>query len=129
MPPSIFYRKGKLEDLSQLRISQELSATTESIEFNTLGAGHEFWIAVDEKTIIGLTVLGRAGSSEFRIMYLQVASSHKGKGVGSGLIQAVLAYYPGSGFSVIPFEGTEEFYKRLGFVKVGQWEMRKQPEK
>lgn len=127
MPPSIVYRRGRLEDLSQLEISQGLSATSESIEFNVLGMGHELWIAVEGDSIIAFSVLGRPGSNEFKIMYLEVAPLQKNRGVGSGLIQAILTNHPSSEFSVIPFEGTEEFYRRLGFEKVGQWEMRKPP--
>jgi predicted N-acetyltransferase YhbS len=84
-------------------------------------------MAVEGKVIVAFTVLGRVGLKEFKIMYLQVTPFHKGHGVGSGLIQAILAHYPSSEFSVIPFEGTEEFYKRLGFEKVDQWEMRRRP--
>ncbi len=111
--------------MSALKISDALSATKESIEFNVLGMGHELWIAVEGNSIIGLSVLGRPGSSEFKILYLEVAPSQKNRGVGSGLIRAMLANHPGSEFSVIPFDGTEEFYRRLGFERVSQWEMRR----
>ena len=123
----IDYRKGSLKDLSTLKISGGLTATKESIEFNVLGMGHELWIAVEGDSIIGLSVLGRPGSNEFKIMYLEVAPLQKNRGVGSGLIQAMLANHPSGEFSVVPFEGTEEFYRRLGFEKVGQLEMRKPP--
>jgi GNAT superfamily N-acetyltransferase len=125
MPLSIVYRRASLEDLSRLQISEGLSATAKSIEFNVLGVGHEFWIAIEEGMIIVLTVLSRSGMKEFIIVYLEVAPSHKSHGVGTGLIQAVLAHYPQSNFSVIPFDGTEEFYKRLGFETAKNWEMRK----
>jgi N-acetylglutamate synthase-like GNAT family acetyltransferase len=125
MPISIVYRKGGLEDLSRLRISEGLSATAQSIEFNVLGMGHEFWIGVQEGTIIGLTVLSRSSMKGFMIVYLEVAPSQKGHGVGTGLVQAILEHYPQSEFSVIPFEGTAEFYKRLGFESANNWEMRK----
>jgi len=125
MPFSIVYRKGRLEDLSKLRISEGLSASAQSIEFNVLGMGHEFWIAVEEGMIIGLTVVSRSSMKEFIIVYLEVTRSHKGHGVGTSLIQAILDHYPQSEFSVIPFDGTEEFYKRLGFESVKKWEMRK----
>lgn len=87
--------------------------------------GHEFWIAVEEDTIIGLTVLSRSSMKEFIIVYLEITPSHKSHGVGTGLIQAILDQYPKSEFSVIPFDGTEEFYKRLGFESTKDWEMRK----
>jgi N-acetylglutamate synthase-like GNAT family acetyltransferase len=125
MPLSIVYRRGSLEDLSRLHISEGLSASAQSIEFNVLGMGHEFWVAVEEGMIIGLTVLSRSSMKELMIVYLEVAPSHKSQGVGTGLIQAILDHYPQSEFSVIPFDGTEEFYKRLGFELAKNWEMRK----
>lgn len=125
MPLSIVYHKGELEDLSGLQISSELSATSKSIEFNVVGMGHEFWIAVEANVIIGMIVLGRESPNQLRIMYVEVAPSHKGQGVGSSLIQAILSQYPNSEFSVIPFEGTFDFYRKLGFNRVNQWEMRK----
>ncbi len=124
MPRSFLYRKGKLEDLSRLRISLGLSATSEGIEFNVLGMGHEFWVALEENTIVAITVIGRTASNELTIMYLQVADSHKGLGVGTTLLKAVIGGYPGDEFVVIPFEGTAEFYRRLGFEKKDGWEMR-----
>jgi len=127
MPSPITYRKGKLEDLSKLHFAEGLSATTESIEFNVLGMGHEFWVAVQGKAIIGLTVLGRTSPNEFKIMYLQVTPSRKSHGIGSALLRAVMENYPNCVFSVIPFEGTDDFYHRLGFEKVNQWEMRRRP--
>ncbi len=127
MSVQIDYRKGNLKDLSALEIFDGLSATKESIEFNVLGMGHELWIAVEGNSIIGLSVLGRPGSNKFKIMYLEVAPSKKNRGVGSGLIQVMLASNPGSEFSVVPFKGTKEFYRRLGFEKVSRWEMRKPP--
>jgi ribosomal protein S18 acetylase RimI-like enzyme len=125
MRSPIIYRKGKLEDLSEMHFARGLSATTNSIEFNVLGTGHEFWMAVQGKAIVGLTVLGRTSPNEFKIMYLQVAPSRKSHGIGSALLRAVTECYADCEFSVIPFEGTEDFYRRLGFEKVNQWEMRK----
>ncbi len=86
---------------------------------------HELWIAVVGKVILGFTMLGRADREGFKIMYLEVAPPQKSRGVGSGLIQAVLAHYPNSEFPAIPFEGTEDFYRRLGFEKVSKCEMRR----
>jgi N-acetylglutamate synthase-like GNAT family acetyltransferase len=125
LPVPTVYRKGELKDLSNLRISRELSATSKSIEFNVVGMGHEFWIAVQDQIIIGMIVLGRESPNQLRIMYVEVAPSHKGQGVGSSLVQAILSQYPDNEFSVIPFEGTADFYRKLGFNPVNQWEMRK----
>jgi GNAT superfamily N-acetyltransferase len=123
----MFYRRGKLEDLSKYRFAKGLSAKTESIEFNIVGIGHEFWIAVEDDKIVGLTVLGRTGSNQLTIMYLQVADAFKNHGVGSAMIRKIVDEYPKTEFVVVPFGGTEEFYERLGFKMGEHWEMRKRP--
>ena len=127
MTSNIAYRRGSLEDLTELRLARDLSVTPESIEFNVVGSGHEFWIAVENNEIIGLTVLGRPALAEHTILYLHVSDSNKSKGVGSALIKAVIDTFPESEFAVVPFDGTEEFYQRLGFKRTTQWEMRRPP--
>lgn len=127
MRPQVIYRRGNLEDLSKLRFAEGLSVTKESIEFNVLGMGHEFWIAIEGDTIVGLTVMGRTTKNHLTFMYLHVAKTYKSQGFGSSLLRAVIENYPGSEFTVIPFDGTEDFYSRLGFEKTTQWEMRRRP--
>lgn len=104
-----------------------MAVTSAAVEFNVVGMGHEFWIAVENNTVVGLTVLARATATQRTILYLHVSDSHKNLGIGSALLRTVLETYPESEFSVIPFEGTEEFYRRLGFTRSGRWEMRKTP--
>lgn len=127
MTPTIVYRRGSLEDLIKLRLARDLSVTPESIEFNVIGAGHEFWIAIEDDEIVGLTVLGRTTPTLHTILYLHVSTSHKSKGVGSALIKAAIESYPENEFAVVPFDGTEEFYRRLGFFETKKWEMRRSP--
>jgi N-acetylglutamate synthase-like GNAT family acetyltransferase len=127
MSPAITYRRGNLEDLSKLKFSSNMDVTAEKIEFNVVGMGHEFWIAVEGGTIVGLTVLARTTATQHTILYLHVSDSRKNLGIGSALVQTILENYPQSEFSVIPFEGTEEFYRRLGFTSSSKWEMRKTP--
>jgi len=124
-PMSITYRRGKLEDLQCFRFSEDLGIAAESIEFNVVGMSHEFWIAVEDNTILAITVLGRATSNEFTVMYLRVANSRKGDGIGSSLIRTILDAYSSSEISVVPFAGTEQFYERLGFKRTTCWEMRR----
>jgi GNAT superfamily N-acetyltransferase len=127
MIPAVVYQRGGLEDLGILKFARDLSVTPESIEFNVIGAGHEFWIVIEEDRIVGLTVLGRTTPTLHTILYLHVSTSHKSKGVGSALIKTVLESYPESEFAVVPFDGTEEFYRRLGFSDTRKWEMRRSP--
>lgn len=37
----------------------------------------------------------------------------------------ILEEYVGHCFSMIPFEGTEDFYEHLGFSRVSRWDMRR----
>jgi hypothetical protein len=55
----IEYRKGGLKDVSKLKFAEGLSVLGESAEFNMLGMGHEFWVAVQADAVIGIIVLGR----------------------------------------------------------------------
>lgn len=119
------YRRGNLEDLRTLHFSKDLGITAESIEFNVLGMSHEFWIAVEEMNILAITVLGRAGSKGFTVIYLRVAESMKGSGIGTSLMRTILETYPSADISVVPFAGTEPFYERLDFKKSSKWEMRR----
>jgi predicted N-acetyltransferase YhbS len=87
--------------------------------------GHLLWIAVEESTIIGLVALGRNAPNLMAILHLQVSESHKNSGIGSALIKAVIAGHPVCEFVAIPFEGTEEFYARLRFIKAERRKMRR----
>jgi predicted N-acetyltransferase YhbS len=78
-------------------------------------------------TVVALMVLARTTSIRRTILYLHVSDEHKKLGIGSALIRTVLETYPESEFSVIPFDGTEDFYRQLGFTSNGRWEMRKPP--
>ena len=123
----IEYRKGTLNDVSKLRFAEGLSVSGESIEFNVLGMGHEYWVAVESDTVVGMIVLGKGRQYELRVMHLEVAPARKNEGVGSCLLQSMIDNYPEYKIYVIPFEGTGDFYSRLGFLKVGRWEMRREP--
>jgi N-acetylglutamate synthase-like GNAT family acetyltransferase len=120
-------RKGSLKDVSKLKFAEGLSVSGESVEFNVIGMGHEYWVAVQADTVVAIIVLGKASQCELRIMHLEVSPARKNEGVGSALIQAVIQNYPDCTLSVVPFEGTEDFYSRLGFLKVSRWEMCRQP--
>jgi len=118
---SITCRRGNVRDIAKLLIADDLELKAESIEFN-VGIGHEFWIAVEENRILAVMVLRRRLDA-FNILYIRVARSRVGQGIGSSLVQAVLKAHPACEFSVIPFTGTEGFYHKLGFKNVRGWEM------
>ena len=104
-----------------------MSVTAEGLEFNVLGVGHEFWIAQQGDLAIGVAVVAKESESNIRVLHLEVAPVRKKEGVGSGLLRAVIENYPLSTVWVTPFEGTGDFYGRLGFVRAGRWEMKREP--
>lgn len=125
MVSPITYRRGSLDDLFKLRFAPDLLLTPEAVEFNVVGMGHEFWIAIEADMILSLIVLGRTTATQRTILYLHVSASHENRGIGSALLRSVIESYGDSEFVVIPFDGTEEFYHKLGFVKTDRWEMRR----
>jgi len=127
---TVQYRKGMFGDLTSLGFDDGLSLKAESIEFNVLGLGHEFWIAVQGGVVIGLGVLAKEDydGDNFLILHLEVAPSRKNEGIGSALLKAILKANPKSSLSVIPFGGTQDFYQSSGFQWVSRWEMRRGPE-
>ena len=127
MPAQIIYRQANLDDLSKFNFADELSVTSDSIEFNILGMGHELWIAVENTTIVGFTVLAKMATNQRTVAYVKVADSYTSRGIGAALLQAAMESHPESEYIVVPFEGTEEFYRHLGFERSGQWEMRREP--
>ena len=116
-----------MEDLRSLKIDGGLSVTAESMEFNVLGAGHEFWIAVRWGIVVACAVLAEEKPDFLRILHLEVTPMQRNKGVGSSLLKVIIKEQPERGLLVVPFDGTEEFYKQLGFVPVGRWEMKLAP--
>jgi GNAT superfamily N-acetyltransferase len=121
------YRKGKLDDLASLRFEDGMSVSAKSLEFNVFGVGHELWIAIQSEVIIAIAVLAEENQDNVRILRLEVAPSRKKEGVGSALLRAVMLEYPQRAISVVPSDGTEEFYKQLGFLHDGRWRMRLKP--
>ncbi len=120
----LVYRRGKLDDLSKLMFSADLSIQTDSIEHNIIGMGHEFWIGIDRETIVAICVIERNMPNLVTVMYLRVSESYKNAGVGSALLETIMENYPETEFKVIPLEGTHEFYELIGFERTSRWEMR-----
>jgi len=83
-----------------------------------------FVIAKDGDRIIGM---GRAISDGVSDAYIQdvvTLSSHRGKGIGKGLIRTMLTYLSGKGLSwvgLISEPGAEHFYESLNFEKMDNY--------
>jgi N-acetylglutamate synthase-like GNAT family acetyltransferase len=122
---TVQYRRGKLHDLKSLKFEDGLPITAESMEFNVLGMGHEFWVAVQAGVITALAVLAQEDDDNIRILHLEMAPSRKNEGFGSALLKAVTKECSQCRLSVIPFDGAEGFYEHLGFTRVSRWEMRR----
>ena len=60
-------------------------------------------------------------------MYLRLATSRRGQGVGSGLLRTLLEVFLDAEFRAILFGGTEDPYNRLGFSKSGGWDTHLSP--
>jgi N-acetylglutamate synthase-like GNAT family acetyltransferase len=116
---------GVLDDLVTLRF-EGLSLSAENVEFNVLAVGHEFWVAVQNGTVIGLAVLAKSNHN-LRILHLEVSPSRKNEGIGSGLLRTIMGCYPQCGLSVTPSRGVEDFYQTLGFTWFSRWEMHREP--
>jgi predicted N-acetyltransferase YhbS len=125
MHAQIRYRKGTLGELRNLSFAKELSLSRVDIEFNIVAMGHEFWIATESNCVIGLVALASSEENQFTVMYLTVADPRKRQGIGSSLLRTVLENYPAAEFRVVPLEGSEELYSRLGFERRDRWEMRR----
>jgi len=123
MSRKITYRLGHVGDL-HMRLAEGIVITPESVEFNVAGMGHEFWIAYENRIIIALAVLSRLSSNEIKIIYLQVGDAYRQRGVGSSLLRAIVDSSIDCDLTVIPFHGTEQFYRKLGFVEDSSLEMR-----
>lgn len=70
-------------------------------------------------------MLATTESTQRNILNLHVSEDYRKLGIGSASVQALLETYPESEFSVIPSDGPEDFFGKLGFVKVNRWEMRR----
>jgi len=80
MHTQIGYRKGTLGDLTRLDLAKGLPLSREDIEFSIVAMGHEFWIATENNSIIGLAVLAMSEENQFTVMYLAVANPRKRHG-------------------------------------------------
>jgi N-acetylglutamate synthase-like GNAT family acetyltransferase len=124
MSDKITYRLGNVSDILEMGLTEGIAITPESLEFNVTGMGHQFWIAYEDRIIIALAVLSRLSPNEVKIIYLQVGDAYRGRGVGSSLLRTIMASSEDCDLTVIPFHGTEQFYRKLGFVEVNPLEMR-----
>lgn len=94
MRAQISYRRGTLDDLAKLDFAEDLAVSPEGIEFNIVGMGHEFWIGVENQTVIGLLALAKSAENQLMAIYLSVANPTRG--------MASDQHYFGPSWRVIP---------------------------
>lgn len=85
-------------------------------------------VAVDGGAIVGLAGLEGGMLDEERhaaTLAISVAKSHRGRGIGTALVEALIAWAPGAGITRIQLwawennPGAIAMYERIGFVREG----------
>jgi [ribosomal protein S18]-alanine N-acetyltransferase len=84
------------------------------------GKGGSVTVAIENETIVGAVVVNNTGMSgyipEHILVYIAVAPSQRGKGIGKSLMQQVIANTPGNiALHVEPDNPARILYERLGF--------------
>ena len=94
-----------------------------------LGA-HPGWVAVETGRVVGFAVVDRRSAAAAEILWIAVANSKRGQGVGSALLDQLAIELAGEGVQVIevktldqsahyqPYAATNAFYERRGFIQI-----------
>jgi GNAT superfamily N-acetyltransferase len=94
-----------------------------------LGA-HLGWVAVESGRVVGFAVVERRSAAAAEILWIAVADSRRGQGVGSALLDQLVTELAGEGVRVIevktldksanyqPYAVTNAFYERRGFIQI-----------
>ena len=116
------------DGLPSVAVYQTIRAETgwppfsDEIVWNAL-AGSQFGaVAVAGADVIGFGRVTGDGATVFYIEDLIVAKSHRGKGVGAAILEALVRKIerlapPGAMIALLAAEGTDGFYEALGFVR------------
>lgn len=102
--------------------------TFSNIEKSVLSDGGEIFFAIDEGVVVGCCALVHHSSDnrlgEWELAKMAVASSHRGKGIGSILMKALLDNAKRRGIKSIYLEGNTrltasiKMYRKFGFREV-----------
>lgn len=90
---------------------------------------HPGWVATDGE-VIGFAIVDRRSAHAAEILWMAVAATQRGSGVGTRLLNHVLGELIESGFAVVevktldaraayePYLATRAFWERAGFVQI-----------
>jgi ribosomal protein S18 acetylase RimI-like enzyme len=94
-----------------------------------LGA-HPGWVAVETERVVGFAVVDRRSTDAAEILWFAVASAERGQGLGSALLDQLIAELAGEGVRMLevktldrsanyqPYAVTNAFYERCGFIQI-----------
>src|SRR5437762_4083371 len=117
-------RELSLESILALyRANQWSSAQNPELLHKALLASHSLVIAWDGSKLVGL---GNAISDGHLVVYyphLLVLPEYRGRGIGTRLMQMLMAHYDGFHQHMLVAEGRAiEFYRKCGFERAGKTE-------
>ena len=93
-------------------------------------AHHESWVVVDGDEVVGFAVVDRRSAKAVELLWAAVAAGRRGRGLGTRLVEAVLAELAAGGVRLVevrtldraagyaPYEATRGFWEARGFVQV-----------
>ena len=93
-------------------------------------AHHESWVVVHDDEVVGFAVVDRRSAHAVELLWAAVAAERRGAGLGTRLIEAVLAELEAGGVRLVevrtldrsagyaPYEATRGFWEARGFVQV-----------
>ena len=95
---------------------------------------HEGWVVADAEEIVGFAVVDRRSSQAAEILWIAVQPSRRHQGYGTLLLTGVLGALRDHGIALVevktldrsadyaPYEATNAFYERNGFVQIDRVE-------
>jgi len=127
-------RVARIDDLEAcLRIVRALpDFFTEDVPATVEGdfERHDAWVIVEAKEIAGFVVVDRRSLKAAEILWIAVEPSRRATGYGTRLLDHVLDSLRGDGIALVevktldrsadyaPYEATNAFYERNGFVQI-----------
>ena len=91
---------------------------------------HDGWVIVDAGKIVGFVVVDRRSPQTAEILWIAVEPAHRGAGYGARLLEHALGELRDQGIALVevktldrsadyaPYEATNAFYERNGFVQI-----------
>jgi len=127
-------RAARLDDLEAcLRIVRALpDYFTEDVPDTVRGdlERHDGWVIVEAAQMVGFVVVDRRSSQAAEILWIAVERDRRGTGYGTRLLEHALDVLGDQGIALVevktldrsadyaPYEATNAFYERNGFVQV-----------